>query len=174
VNITRKEISKIPGMENYKFYYIDMDGSVYSHKYKKLRKLRTHPVSKTIPYLTVKLSNGKGIIKSFYVGRLVALAFLPNHTNSWGVRYKDGDVTNNALTNLEWLGKKTEHGLNTDTITLNKELSDYIKLVHLSAIKKGIPVPDTYEFFHNILNQSLEDYISRFGLKKTMYILENS
>jgi hypothetical protein len=174
VDITRKEISKIPGMENYKFYYVDMDGSIYSHKYKNLRKLKTHPVSKTIPYLTVKLSNGKGVIKSFYVGRLVALAFLPNHTNSWGVRYKDGNVTNNALTNLEWLGKKTEHGLNTDTITLNKELSDYIKLVHLSAMKKGIPVPDTYEFFHNILNQSLDDYISRYGLKKTMYILKNS
>jgi hypothetical protein len=174
VIITRKEISKIPGMEDYKFYYVDMDGSIYSHKHKKLRKLRTHPVSKTIPYLTVKLSNGKGVIKSFYVGRLVALAFLPNHTNSWGVRYKDGNVTNNALTNLEWLGKKTEHGLNTDTIQLSKELSDYIKLIHLSAMKKGIPVPDTYEFFHNILNQSLEDYISRYGLKKTMYILENS
>jgi hypothetical protein len=174
VIITRKEISKIPGMEDYKFYYVDMDGSIYSHKHKKLRKLRTHPVSKTIPYLTVKLSNGKGVIKSFYVGRLVALAFLPNHTNSWGVRYKDGDITNNALTNLEWLGKRTETGLNTDTIELSKELSDYIKLIHLSAIKKGIPVPDTYEFFHNILNQSLDDYISRYGLKKTMYILENS
>ena len=161
-------------MEDYKFYYVDMDGSIYSHKHKKLRKLRTHPVSKTIPYLTVKLSNGKGVIKSFYVGRLVALAFLPNHTNSWGVRYKDGDITNNALTNLEWLGKRTETGLNTDTIELSKELSDYIKLIHLSAIKKGIPVPDTYEFFHNILNQSLDDYISRYGLKKTMYILENS
>jgi hypothetical protein len=122
----------------------------------------------------VNLSNGKGKIKSFYVGRLVALAFLPNHTNSWGVRYKDGDITNNALSNLSWLGKKTEHGLSTDIITLNKELSDYIKLVHLSAIKKGIPVPDTYEFFHEILNQSLNDYINRYGLKKTIYQLENS
>jgi hypothetical protein len=122
----------------------------------------------------VNLANGKGKMKSFYVGRLVALAFLPNHTNSWGVRYKDGDITNNALTNLEWLGKRTETGLNTDTIELSKELSDYIKLIHLSAIKKGIPVPDTYEFFHNILNQSLEDYVNRYGLKKTMYILENS
>jgi hypothetical protein len=122
----------------------------------------------------VNLANGKGKMKSFYVGRLVALAFLPNHTNSWGVRYKDGDITNNALTNLEWLGKRTETGLNTDTIELSKELSDYIKLIHLSAIKKGIPVPDTYEFFHNILNQSLEEYVNRYGLKKTMYILENS
>jgi hypothetical protein len=174
VNVTRKELSKIPGMEDYKFYYVSMDGHIYSHKYKNLRKLKTYPVSSTIPYLTVKLTNGKGKIKPFYVGRLVALAFLPNHTNAWGIRYKDGNVTNNAIENLEWLGKKTEYGLNTDTIQLSKELSDYIKLIHLSAIQKGIPVPDTYEFFHNILNQSLEEYINRYGLKKTMYILEHS
>jgi hypothetical protein len=174
VNATRKEISKIPGMEDYKFYYVDMDGSIYSHKYKNLRKLKTYPVSNTIPYLTVKLSNGKGKPKSFYVGRLVALAFLPNHTDSWGVRYRDGNVINNALSNLEWVGRKTEKGLDTDTLTLNKEISDYIKLVHLSAIKKNIPVPDTYEFFESMIKDSLNEYINRYGLKKTMYILENS
>jgi len=174
VNTVKKELSKIEGMGDYKFYYVDMEGNIYSHKYKNLRKLRTHPVSNTIPYLTVKLCNGKGKIKSFYVGRLVALAFLPNHTNSWGIRYKNGDVTDNSLENLEWLGKKTEKGLNTDTLELSKELSDYIKLIHLSAIKKGIPVPDTYEFFHKILNESLEEYINRYGLKKTMYLLEHS
>jgi len=113
------------------------------------------------------------MIKSFYVHQLVCRAFLPNHTNSWGIRHKDGDVTNNALDNLEWLGRKTEKGLDTDTLQLNKELSDFIKLVHLSAIKKGIPVPDTYEFFHGILNESLEEYINRFGLKKLMYQIEN-
>jgi hypothetical protein len=170
----RKELSKISGMEDYKFYYVDMNGNIYSHKYIKPRILKTFRHTGARPYLMVNLANGKGKMKSFYVGRLVALAFLPNHTNSWGVRYKDGDITNNALTNLEWLGKRTETGLNTDTIELSKELSDYIKLIHLSAIKKGIPVPDTYEFFHNILNQSLEEYVNRYGLKKTMYILENS
>jgi hypothetical protein len=57
---------------------------------------------------------------------------------------------------------------------LNKDLSDFIKLVHLSAIKKGIPVPDTYEFFHGMLNESLEEYINRYGLKKTMFQIQNS
>jgi hypothetical protein len=76
------------------------------------------------------------------------------------------------------LGRKKERdgvmGLDTDRLELNENLSDYIKLVHLSAIKKGIPVPDTYEFFHGILNESLNEYINRFGLKKTMYQIENS
>jgi hypothetical protein len=63
--------------------------------------------------------------------------------------------------------------LDTDRLSLSKDLSDYIKLVHLSAIKKNIPVPDTYEFFHGILNESLEEYINRYGLKKMMYQIEN-
>jgi hypothetical protein len=172
MDIVKKELSQIPGMEDYKFYYVDMNGNIYSHKYIKPKTLKTFKHNGPRPYLMVNLSNGKGKLKSFYVGRLVASAFLPNHTNSWGIRYKDGDITNNNLSNLEWLGRRTETGLNTDTIELSKELSDYIKLIHLSAIKKGIPVPDTYEFFHNILNQSLDDYINRYGLKKTMYILE--
>ena len=123
------------------------------------------------------VSDGKGNTKSFYVHQIICKAFLPNHTDSWGIRHKDGDVTNNALENLEWLGRKKERdgvmGLDTDRLELNENLSDYIKLVHLSAIKKGIPVPDTYEFFHGILNESLNEYINRFGLKKTMYQIEN-
>jgi hypothetical protein len=61
----------------------------------------------------------------------------------------------------------------TDRLKLSKELSDYIKLIHLSAMEKNIPVGDTYEFFHKILNESLEEYVNRFGLKKIMYQLEN-
>jgi hypothetical protein len=173
-----KKISEIEGMENYMFYFVTINGDIYSNKYKKVRKLKTYSVGKDRSYRIVQLSDGKGNKRSFYVHQIVCKAFLPNHTNSWGIRHKDGDVTNNALENLEWLGRKKEINgeieLDTDRLTLSKELSDFIKLVHLSAIKKGIPVPDTYEFFHGILNESLEEYINRFGLKKTMYLIENS
>ena len=161
-------------MEDYRFYYVDMEGHVYSYKYIKPRKIKPFKHNGPRPYLMVNLSNGKGKLKSFYVGRLVASAFLPNHTDSWGIRYRDGNVTNNALSNIEWVGRKTEKGLDTDTLTLNKEISDYIKLVHLSCIKKGIPVEDTYEFFETMIRDSLNEYINRYGLKKTMYQIENS
>jgi hypothetical protein len=174
VNTVKKELSKIEGMEDYKFYYVDTEGNIYSHKYIKPRILKPFKHNGPRPYLMVNLSNGKGKLKSFYVSRIVASAFLPNHTNSWSIRYKDGNVNNNALSNLEWLGKKTATGLNTDHIQLSKELSDYIKLIHLSSVHKGIPVPPELEFFHNILNESLEEYINRYGLRKTMYMLENS
>jgi len=176
-DVTRR-ISDIEGMETYKFYFATIDGDIYSNKHKRPRKLKIHSVGKDRHYRVVQLSDGKGNTKSFYVHQIICKAFLPNHTNSWGIRHKDGDVTNNALENLEWLGRKKERdgviGLDTDRLELNEDLSDYIKLVHLSAIKKGIPVPDTYEFFHGILNESLNEYINRFGLKKTMYQIENS
>ena len=173
----RKEVSDIEGMENYKFYYVTLSGEIYSHKYKKPRKLKVHSVGKNRSYRVVQLSDGKGNTKSFYVHRIVCKAFLPNDTNSWGIKHKNGDVTDNRLENLEWLGRKREIDgnieLDTDRLVLSKDLSDYIKLVHLSAIKKNIPVPDTYEFFHGILNESLEEYVNRYGLKKMMYQIEN-
>lgn len=176
--VPTKEVCKIEGLEEYKFYFVTIDGNVFSNKYLKIRKLKPCWSNGKKSYQIVKLSNGKGNIKSFYVHQLVCKAFLPNHTDSWGIRHKDGDVTNNALENLEWLGRKREvNGTiesDTDRLTLSKDLSDFIKLVHLSAIKKGIPVPDTYEFFHGILNESLEEYINRYGLKKTMYMIEHS
>ena len=176
-NLT-KQISNIEGMSNYKFYLITIEGEVYSNKYRKIKKLNQYWSNKNKSYRVVQLSDGKGNKRSFYIHQLVCKAFLPNHTNSWGIRHKDGDVTNNALENLEWLGRRRERdgviGLDTDRLELSEDLSEYIKLIHLSAIKKGIPVPDTYEFFHNILNESLNEYINRYGLKKTMYQIENS
>ena len=173
-----KKISDIEGMEKYKFYFVTTDGDIHSNKYKKPRKLKQYWSNGNESYKVVQLSDGKGNHRSFYVHRIVCKAFLPNSTNSWGIKHKDGDVTNNALENLEWLGRRKERdgviGLDTDRLELNEDLSDYIKLVHLSAIKKGIPVPDTYEFFHDILNESLNEYINRYGLKKTMYAIENS
>lgn len=168
-----KQISDLDKMENYKYYFVTINGEVYSNKFRKIRRLKEYWSNGSKSYRVVQLSDGKGNKRSFYIHQLVCKAFLPNHTNSWGIRHKDGDVTNNALDNLEWLGRKTEKGLDTDTLELNKDLSDFIKLVHLSAIKKGIPVPDTYEFFHGILNESLEEYINRYGLKKTMYQIQN-
>lgn len=173
-----KQISDIEGMENYKFYFVTTDGEIYSNKYKKQRKLKQHWSNGNHSYKVVQLSDGRGNHRSFYVHRIVAEAWIPNPTNSWGIEHIDKNVCNNSLSNLRWIGRKKERdgiiGLDTDRLELSEDLSNYIKLVHDAAIKKNIPVPDTYEFFHGILNESLEEYINRYGLKKTMYQLENS
>lgn len=172
-----KEICKIEGMENYKFYYGTTEGDIYSYKYKKPRKLRLTTMRGVRPYQIVKLSNGKGKIHSFYVHRLIAKLFLVNVNNSWGVEHVNKNLNDNSVDNLRWKGRKIFKGseeLDTDRIYLGKEISDYIKLVHRAAIHKGIPVSSKIDFFQEIIDNSLEDYINRFGLKKTMYILENS
>jgi hypothetical protein len=173
-----KKISDIEGMENYRFYYATTDGEIYSAKYKKPRRLREYWCNNgNQSYKIVQLSDGKGNKKSFYIHRIIAKLWLPNPTDSWGVEHIDKNPENNALSNLRWIGRKKERngviGLDTDQLELSKDLSDYIRLVHGAAIRKNIPVPDTYQFFHDILNESLNEYINRFGLKKTMYLLEN-
>jgi hypothetical protein len=178
VKVLKKEICKIPGLEDFKFYYVTTEGEIYSHKHKNLRKLKPCWSNGKKNYLLIRLCDGKGNKKSFYVHQIVLKAFRPNHTNSWGIRHKDNNKENNALSNLEWLGRRREREdgtieLDTDRLELSRELSDYIKLVHLACIQKGIPVPDTYEFFHGILKESLNEYISRYGLKKTMFALGN-
>lgn len=173
-----KKISDIEGMENYKFYYVTTDGEIYSTKYKKPRRLKEQWSNGNQSYKVVQLSNGKGKHRSFYIHRIVVEAWLPNPTDSWGIEHIDKNVENNALSNLRWIGRKKEKngiiGLDTDQLELSKDLSDYIRLVHDAAIRKNIPVPETYQFFHDILNESLSEYINRFGLKKTMYQIENS
>lgn len=56
-------------------------------------------------YLCVNLSKN-GIIKSYYVHRLVAEAFIPNPYNLPEVNHKDECKTNNVVTNLEWCDAK--------------------------------------------------------------------
>jgi len=59
------------------------------------------PSPKDNQYLIVNLSkNGK--IKQKYVHRLVAEAFIPNPENKPTINHKDGDRSNNHVSNLEW------------------------------------------------------------------------
>jgi hypothetical protein len=172
--VTSKELSELPGMDEYTGYYIDIRGDLYSIKYKICKRIKTYKTKRgKRTYLLAQLTNGKGKRSSFYLHRLVALAFIPNPDSSWGIEHIDGNIENNAIENLRWIRKKRE-GLTKNQLNLSEEMSDYIKLVHYSATIKGIPVPTDFEFFHGMLNESLEEFINRYGLRKTMYQLQNS
>jgi hypothetical protein len=177
MTITSRKVSEIEGLEDYEDYFVTIKGEVYSSKYNKIRKLKPSYLTTKGSYQIVRLCDGKGKVKNFYIHRLVAQLFLINVNESWAVEHINGNLEDNSVENLRWMGRKISKDsdeLDTDKIYLGKEISDYIKLVHHASVHKGIPVPGKLEFFHGVINQALEDYVNRFGLKKTMYLLENS
>ena len=59
-------------------------------------------------YYHVRLSE-KGVLKDFFVHRLVAIAFIPNPHNKPVVNHKDGDKFNCHVDNLEWVTEQENH-----------------------------------------------------------------
>lgn len=99
-NYKLKQISKIKGIKQEGFdfsdYIVSEDGYVYSNKTKK--KLKQFQTQKG--YLRVTLYD-KGSRLTFYVHRLVALAFIEDADAGLEVNHKDFNKHNNKLSNLE-------------------------------------------------------------------------
>lgn len=179
---TTKLVCDIKEYKNYENYYVTTDGHVFSTKYKKPKQIKPNNVGK---YQTVRLSDGHKT-KTIYLHRLVALAFLPKPIKSNHVKHIDGNKENNAMTNLKWYEKrKVKRKPNTpkvkeplcrnvefiddDSIILNVNTSNAIRKIHRASVIKGISKQSNeYDFFHEILELSLNEYINRYGLKKIL------
>lgn len=89
-------------IKNYEgLYAVTEDGRVWSYKNSKWLK----PLPCGQGYLKVELYKNKKKT-SFFVHRLVAIAFLPNPENLPDVNHKDEDKTNNDISNLEWMTRQ--------------------------------------------------------------------
>lgn len=91
------EYKKEP-VNGYEEYEVDTNGVVY----KKNGGILRHSINPN-GYCIVNFSiNGKP--KGFSVHKLVAKQFIPNNdTNKTQINHIDGNKTNNAVTNLEWV-----------------------------------------------------------------------
>ena len=131
-------------IENYENkYQISNFGNVKSLNYRGTKKEKLLKlVPNKIGYINVQLSKN-GIVKPFYVHRLVAIAFIENPKNKPYINHLDCNINNNNVENLEWcthsenekhsfdkLGKIT-NGIIRRKIPLNKIV--YIKELY----KKG-------------------------------------
>ena len=80
-------------------YFATDDGHIYSEH---LNRNISEYFDKD-GYKKVRLSNGDGNRKVFSVHRLILETFEPNpNSDKLQVNHKDGNKTNNALSNLEW------------------------------------------------------------------------
>lgn len=173
----RKKVKDIQGYEDFNGYEIDSKGYVVSTKGKGKRILKTYWTHNNYKATHLYDSNTKR--RRFYIHRLVAEAFLPNPTDSWGVKHKNKNPDDNDIDNLEWISRRIKRddgsiGKNTDSLILSPDISDYIRLVHRACLEKNVPVPNEYDFYHTMIEHSLDEYINRYGLKKIMYQLENT
>lgn len=88
-------------IEDYSEYTVDVSGNVYSNKRNRYLKIRSDPRG----YRLVQLyKDGKGV--NMYLHRLVARHFLDNPNNYPIVNHKDGNKSNNHVSNLEWCTSK--------------------------------------------------------------------
>lgn len=157
-------LSDIEGLEEFDKYGIEDNGSVWSFKYKRPRILKPFLVRS---YPCVKLIDKNGKLKYFYVHKLVALAFLPYNGISKKITHKNKIHDDNRVENLEWVVKNNKKQEEQNFI-LNNDILERIKQVHLACTKKGIKVGNSYEFTNMMINNALDEYIIRYGLRKVM------
>lgn len=165
-----KNLTEIRGLELFEDYAVDVDGNVWSYKYNRPRKLSPGWAKKRGNYLFVRLTDKRGNKRNLYVHRLVAMAYLPCDDFNLEVNHINRNQCDNRIENLEWVNRKKnmEHLSQTKGFVLNDYVSNKIKEVHAASHRKGLKVPDSYEFMNSIIEGALEQYIIQYGLRKVM------
>lgn len=87
----------IPGYEG--LYAATSDGQIWSYK----RKIFLRPTMRKGYWAVSLRKDGKG--KTYYIHRLVGLAFIPNPQNLETIDHIDGNKLNNDVSNLQWLSR---------------------------------------------------------------------
>ena len=89
---TSRKVSEIKGLEEYKDYFVTVEGDVYSFKFNKNRKIKPGYLTTKSSYQIIPLCNVKGKVKNFYIHRLIAQLYLINVNESWAVEHINGNL----------------------------------------------------------------------------------
>ena len=100
-------------------------------------------------------------IKTEYVHRLVALAFIPNPENKPEVDHIDTDRANNFVDNLRWV-TESENSLNSITVAKKRNCS---QCKAVKCIETGIIYRSTQEIYRQFGKKGIRDYL--IGKSKT-------
>jgi hypothetical protein len=197
LNVPYKQLSKIEGYEDFVDYYIDINGDVYSTKRNRIKKIKPcYAGSKNRRYLRVYLYSKKRSIVA-YIHVLMVKAFISKTKRKKYTYHKSGNIQDNRLENListdkkrgypgHRLGRprkdKKEVVVNHEEVIkelereflIGDESIEKIKLVHRAAIQKGLNVSDSFSFIEEIIEELLDEYCSRKGLKKIIHQMQNS
>jgi hypothetical protein len=168
-----KNTNQIECLKEFNDYAIDTDGNVWSYKNNKTIKLKTGWAKSRDGYRFVMLANNNGKKKSFYVHRLVALAFIPTDTNKKRVKHLNGDITDNRVENLDWIQKGKP--VNKDVgYELRLDMSKRIKEIHTASVRKGVSISSSYDFMHELIDKAIQDHVRQYGLQKILYQMNQS
>jgi len=161
--------------EHFNHYLIDENGTVYSTltpRYRKVLdkpKVRKHWPNEKNGYHQVTLQNKIDGVKPklYYVHRLVAEHFIPNPDNLPEVNHKNWDITNNHVSNLEWISlidnridrnpKNAVYRIRQNEIRNNPELlQEGIKL-YLSNKRKKTPLNRFWGLYNKLTVELLKE-----------------
>jgi hypothetical protein len=196
LDIPYKQVSRIEGYEEFVDYYIDINGNVWSTKGKAPKIVKPfYAGKKTKKYNRVYLYN-QGKYINVYVHILMAKAFIPKENRKKYVNHLTSNSQDNRLDNLitsdtrlgfvgEVTGRPKKDGSPRaiskgksreekvkeveKKFLISDEIFEKVKLVYKASIIKGLPVSDSYGFLEEIIEELLDEYCTRKGLRRIIH-----
>lgn len=161
-------VNDIPGYENFPGYAVSRSGNVYSLKQFRVRKLKPGYHNGKYPRVILKDKNSNN--KTVYLSQLVAAAFIPKDGSKSMLRLKNKESNCYSADNLHYVKIGNFSDYVPKEIELSDEMIDRIKRLYEASLTKGIPnLPNDVELFlEKIMKDSMEEYISRYGLRKLL------